>query len=239
MDLVIPVMLLAGALGGLVNKFLLNPAEERVLSSAQHVLVGIAAAFTVPVLLNMISSSLIKDVKGGLDDAAGLNSLLILAGFCLLAAISSRAFIRSLSDRILKDHVLKEVTEASIIAREAKAVAENAEAIAELSIEPEEASTPQLESPGRTPASTTAASDLTQEEAHILHHMTTSRFTMRTVSGLARDSAMPRPLVNDIVAQLETKGLLRSTTGRQGQTLWYVTAPIRLGLHEAAAKQDA
>jgi hypothetical protein len=226
MDLVVPVMLVAGALGGLVNKFLLNPVEERALSSLQHMLVGIAAAFTVPVLLNMISSTLIENVKGGLDQAPGLNSLLILAGFCLLAAISSRAFIRSLSDRILKDHVLREVTEASRTAKEAKAVAENAEAIAELSIEPEETATPQLESP----STGFAAPDLTPDEELVLRALSASRFTMRTVSGLARDSSLPRPLVNDILSQLATKGLLESATGRKGQTLWYATAPVRLAL---------
>lgn len=228
MDLVVPVMLLAGALGGLVNKFLLNPAEERVLSPLQHILVGIAAAFTVPVLLNMISSTLIENVKGGLDQVAGLNSLLILAGFCLLAAISSRAFIRSLSDRILKDHVLREVTEARETAKEAKAVAENAEAIAELSVEPEDVTVAQLESPN---AIATAA-ELTSDEALVLRAMTTSRFTMRTVSGIARDISLARPLVNDIVSYLATKGMAASATGRQGQTLWYATAPGRLALYK-------
>lgn len=226
MDLVVPIMLLAGALGGLVNKFLLNPLEERALSSLQHMLVGTAAAFTVPVLLNMISSTLIENIKGDLNQPSGLNSLLILAGFCLLAAISSRAFIRSLSDRILKDHVLREVTEANKTAKEAKAVAENAEAIAELSIEPEEAASPQLES-----LSMAAAADgLPPEEALVLRAMTTSRFTIRTVSGLARDSSLPRTEVNDILSRLATKGLVASATGRQGQTLWYATAPVRLAL---------
>lgn len=49
--------------------------------------------------------------------------------------------------------------------------------------------------------------------------MTTSLYTMRTVSGLASDSSLAKPLVNDIVSDLATKGMAASATGSQGQTL--------------------
>ena len=226
LGLVVPVILAAGMLGGMVNKFLLDPAEERPMTSLQHIVVGIAAALTVPVLLNMISSTLVVDIKGGLDDPKGLDSLLILAGFCLLAAISSRTFIRSMSERILKDHVLKEVTEANRNASEARTIARNAEAIAELNVEPDTGAMPQSESMHMD----AGADALTPDEDRILDAMARSRFTMRTVSGLARDSTLAEPQVNGAMPQLASKGLVASWTDRHGNTRWYATPPWRLAV---------
>ena len=89
-------------LGGAVNFYLVDPATERPLKWWQHIVIGVSAALLVPVFLNMISSNLIAEIRGSMDAEGTLSKLLVLSGFCLLAAISSRTFIHSMTDRLLQ-----------------------------------------------------------------------------------------------------------------------------------------
>ena len=66
------VMVTAGALGGVVNYFLTPKADTKAdpradpeeRSIAKSIVVGIAAAFLVPLFLNMISSNLTEEIRG-------------------------------------------------------------------------------------------------------------------------------------------------------------------------------
>ena len=81
-----------------MNFYLARPDDVPAPNRLRSIVVGVAAALLVPLFLNMISSNLIELIKGG-DHM----KLLVLLGFCLVAAISSTAFIRTLSDRILTE----------------------------------------------------------------------------------------------------------------------------------------
>jgi hypothetical protein len=94
------VMLVAGVLGGTVNHFVTHEADAPKLTLSRALLVGITASFMVPLFLNMISSDLLEQVRGD------TSKLLVFGGFCLIAAVSSRAFTRTVPDRIL--HELKQ-----------------------------------------------------------------------------------------------------------------------------------
>jgi hypothetical protein len=109
--LVVGIMLGAGVLGGIVNFYLAKPDDVPPPNMARSVIVGTAASLLVPLFLNMISSELVDKIKGG-DEVKPF----VLLGFCLVAAISSTAFIRTLSDR-----VLDEAKQATKVAKEAKA----------------------------------------------------------------------------------------------------------------------
>ena len=97
------VMLLSGALGGLVNGFLSEAPETARLAWWKHVVIGITAAFMVPLFLAMISADLIDKIRGTAGQAGNPVLLLNLAGFCLVAAVSSRAFIGSLTERLMRE----------------------------------------------------------------------------------------------------------------------------------------
>ena len=97
------VMLVSGTLGGLVNYYLTDQQDEKQLTWWQHAFVGVVAAFIVPLFLNMASGDLIDKIRGVDGKAPDPSKLFVLAGFCLVAAASSRAFIRSLSERVLQE----------------------------------------------------------------------------------------------------------------------------------------
>jgi hypothetical protein len=124
--LVIVVMLLAGSLGGVVNYYLGRLDNPDKASLKESIIIGIAASFLVPLFLQMISSNLLAT-----GDTEPLN-LFILAGFCLIAAISSRAFITSLSAEVIRKakEATQKAEQASNVAEQAKDTALTAQGAA-------------------------------------------------------------------------------------------------------------
>jgi hypothetical protein len=100
---IIGIIILFGGLGGIVNYFFTyipNNEEKSKWNSfelAKSLVIGISASFLMPLFLNMISSDLIKE---SMNDPY---KLFVFSGFCLIAAISSKAFIQSISQKILKE----------------------------------------------------------------------------------------------------------------------------------------
>lgn len=224
-EYILGTMLAAGVLGGLINYYLSDPQAEKPLTWWQHLIVGLGAAFMVPVFLNMISSRLIADIAGAAITPDNLSRLLVLAGFCLLAAVSSRAFIRSMTDRLLR-----EVSAAKKVANEAKVTAENAEAMVEATVEPELEHPPvssALASAKRTPV------EITDNERKVLKAMMGSRFSMRSLTGIARDAGLPPHEVQHLFGTLFEKCLIVEGKSKSGQPRWYPTAEGRLAAGDA------
>src|SRR5262245_24722585 len=100
------IMLSMGALGGTINHFLLRESEERKGAGERAIewrygralFIGVGAALLIPLFLSTISSQLLADV---LSDGNAQGSRFVFASFCLLAAITSRAFITTVADKIL------------------------------------------------------------------------------------------------------------------------------------------
>ena len=94
---VIGIMLVMRVFGGVVNFQLTSKKDQKDqdLSLVKSVSAGIAASILIPLFLHTIGSNLLK------YPSISYSNLLVLAGFCLLAAISSRAFMKSLSERLL------------------------------------------------------------------------------------------------------------------------------------------
>ena len=103
---ILAVIVVAGLAGGAVNYALSRPERWEARAVLWSAVPGLGAAFLIPLFLQTISSSLIVDLLN--NDAAGsraqyINRLLVFGGFCLLAAISSKRFIETLSEKVTKD----------------------------------------------------------------------------------------------------------------------------------------
>lgn len=104
--MLVGVMLTGGVVGGVVNYFLAQPDDSAGVSIWRSVFIGIGASFLVPLFLSMLSSRLMEE-----GEQKPLN-VLYFFGFCLIAAISSKAFITSISARLLRQvEELKEVAQ--------------------------------------------------------------------------------------------------------------------------------
>lgn len=104
------LMLVGGLLGGTISYFYHEDYREIRLGKARpgrwqrlfpllmrkRLLLGIGAAFLVPVFLDSIESNILK------PDAPEPKDLLVFFGICVAAAIFSSRFIGSVSERLLK-----------------------------------------------------------------------------------------------------------------------------------------
>ena len=218
--LLIGIMLTGGLLGGIVN-YLLAKADEppeaaSKASLLRSVLAGVAAAMLVPLFLNMLSSKLLS--PNGWEPL----SALVFLGFCLVAAISSKAFITTISDRILR-----EVREAKDISVEAKKQSEKTADAVEPILDKE--SEPQNVGPQPdAQAEAVAAPELSEQEAGVLAALSSQKYTLRSASGVTRDSGLEdRALVVDTLDRLMAKGLVGLQQSKKGD-LWFLTTGGRL-----------
>ncbi len=216
--LVIGVIVLAGCLGGCMN-FLINRRDNKESANlGMSFTMGVGAAFLVPLFLNMISSSLLNDMRGKPNGDPDFPKILVFAGFCLVAAVSSTAFIKSLSDRILQE------------AKDAKKLAQDADKKAsetKSAIEPiVEQATEQDTTAIASKSLESVGIQLTDNERKILETLANGRYVLRTRTGLSRDTGIAKPVVDDLVEDLKMKGLVDSKDiGDEQKTRirWFIT----------------
>jgi predicted transcriptional regulator len=236
MTLVLGIMLGMGILGGVINCALAPGDAVRGRNDwARAVLLGVGAAILIPLFLNTISSNLLSDVLKTPEPGA---SALVFAGFCLVAAISSRAFIQTLADR-----VLAEAREAKRTANEAKAevdkvaetVTEVAEAVTEPEMAPASASAPgNAASPGdleSLPSASAQVQVLSDEERAFLRTMDDSKFTLRSMWGIGQQTGRSPEDVELMLRALAEKGVVSRIQGRKGER-WTLTAAGREALRD-------
>jgi hypothetical protein len=242
---IVAVMLVSGAVGGLVNGFLTEGgADTPPLAWWKHLIIGIAAAFIVPLFLNMISADLIDKILGGHE-----TPLLVLAGLCLVAAISSRGFIQSITQRLLREveDVRRKADAAGATAQAAQDSADAASSAADAAATQanaaqELAQAPLTEEPAEgvgdassrarhrgTPA--LAADTLDTATQTVLQALVSGPATLRTATGVARDTHLDEAGATARLQQLVQLGLALSVAGSDGQPRWIATAAGRARRH--------
>lgn len=96
MLVLLAIMVLAGMLGGAANYFVSDKSGSSAKELSKYTVLGVVAALTVPLFLNMISSDLLATAKSRPID------LFVFAGFCLLFVLFSRRFVESAAAKLLQ-----------------------------------------------------------------------------------------------------------------------------------------
>jgi predicted transcriptional regulator len=96
--LIVGVMIISGALGGIVSA-LLSARDDRLFLGLiiKHTLIGMVTALTVPLLLNLLSSDLLESGQ------TRPLKLLTLSGLCIIFAVFSARFLERIFGSRLKD----------------------------------------------------------------------------------------------------------------------------------------
>jgi hypothetical protein len=217
------VMFVAGILGGAINHFLTSENNENnktvnmvtpsKLFIGRDLLLGLGASFTVPLFLNMISSNLISAIYGSSTKPSEPDKIYVFAGFCLIAAISSRAFIRTLSDRILK------------VAQEAKKEVKAAEGKIEeirASVAPIIDKETEAETETVTESSVDTSLEVQENVKKVLRSLAFGRHTIRSLSGISSETGLSKEEVHQILDDLILKGLVAQKDGDKGPR-WYIS----------------
>jgi hypothetical protein len=207
------IMVVAGFLGGGLNYLLSWRDNAESAAIWQSLVGGLVASFMVPLFLNMISSNLVDSIKGIAPNAGDPSKLFVFAGFCLVAAVSSKAFINTLSHRILS---------------ETKATNEKVEQLKN-EVDPIIAKETEKESPEPTSMSVSLADRMTvlgENQKKVLQALASGKFTLRTRTGICKDTGLPREEVIKTLEELETEDLARSAkvlVRGELKTRWYAT----------------
>ncbi len=207
--LIAAVMLIAGALGGLAAFFISDPLNGKKLAWWQQMIVGIVAAFIVPLLLNMISADLIDKIRGVNGQNPDFSKLFVLAGFCLVAAVSQRAFIQSISEKLLQT------------VRETKEQVAEVKGVMDSQIEDE--GTDEMSDSLQMNKFPTIA-DLNDDERSVLRVMANSPYSMRSRTGISKDIGLEKAKVNDAIVSLMNKKLVAQGQSTSGKPRWYPTS---------------
>jgi hypothetical protein len=178
--ILISIMVISGAFGGYLNylhNFDTRDQEKRDFGTrSKYILLGIGAAFLIPLFLKMLESELLS------GDSDHLNYL-IFAGFCLIAAIFSRRFISSIGDRVLE-------------------AAKNAEKAAQESKQKSESTQRELLTTKERIEDVKLAVDIHQSDSHPLKAMDAQ--AMDTLTALA-DTYIERTTVPDYAQRISLK----------------------------------
>jgi DNA-binding MarR family transcriptional regulator len=240
--LVAGIILGAGLVGGL-GAYLAGPRadepQQRASLRWRHLLLGVIAAACVPLFLSLVQSAVVGEMfqaSVGVDGRSATpayESYLIFVGLCLIAAFSSRRFIDSISKQLLQR--LDEVDET---AKGAAAVAADAREVAHEAVEEVEAADERLGGPAApetavreeavvafdAPALETQEEtvSLTPVERKVLLAMT--KRTMRTLTGIAEDSGVPRNKISELIDDLADRNLaVPAASPRTGGPRWVIT----------------
>ena len=207
---ILGIIIAAGSLGGLVSAITSVDEKLSIGFCAKRVVVGIACAFVVPLFLNMISSTLLETAQ---TDATPCRYF-VFAGFCVIAAISSKAFISTMSDRLLRQ-VREEV-------REVKA-----------SVEPVllKETEPDQPTPGASRVGPLASRP--DAEREILKALSSGKYSLRTLNGIAKETGLDANTVSGHIKSLMNDGLVTKRTGEKGKDLWCLTPAGKTALEYA------
>lgn len=219
--------LIAGIFGGLLN-FLLYKQQLSDLESARppaatsktfvplagNIVLGIGAAFLVPLFLHVIGSDLLGKMSGTPGDGPQYSQLLVFGGFCLVASMSAKSFIQSVSER-----VVRKAENAEKLAGEAKREVSQAQAVLTRLIEPEGEVTPAT-------MKSISEESLDASEACVLKALVKAPYVLRASTGISRLEGIED--TDGVLARLQARKLANTIfiSGFDGadRPYWYISA---------------
>ena len=207
---IVPIMILAGGLGGVVN-YVLRAGDDPTGRSIQKSLaLGIVASLMVPLFLYVVSSKILDSVAQSSEAARDtfVRDVLVFFGFCLVAATSSTGFIRTVSARVVKE--LEERVS-------------NVQSDVRLMMAPQIEQEPSQEKT----TSLLPEQRLEEKAIRILKELANGQFLLRTRTSVAKEIGIEKAEVDKIMSDLARKGLVgnRMVVTRTGENRrrWFIT----------------
>lgn len=222
-QVLVATIALGGVLGGIANA-IVSHVPGRAPTPVRAMFLGLVAAALVPLFLNIAKSSLVTDILAMTDAWNKTGDVMIFFGVCVLAALSARPFMDSLSRKVLQIAETAQAT-AEIAKREAaaaSATAGQAAATSELMAETVEALDVgrAFDAPTESMAQDISRLPIGPEQKQVLRALLGGP-DKRSVAGIARDSGLSPDAVRRGLAELQRAGFVAETrSARTGITLY-------------------
>jgi hypothetical protein len=207
-EIVLSIILTSGVLGGLTNFYLALTADikdkECRFLFFKSLLLGICASATVPLFLQIISNNLL-DVPS--QSTFPEKNYFILGGFCVLASFYSKRYL---------DDLYTKVSRIEKVADEAKQIAENTEEKNQ-EIDNLEDVIPDMEE-----LKSVQILDSREDIKKIIRSIVLSKYSYRTISGVAKETGFDQLKVKRILNLLNDRGYAQIKKNRKGYEVWRI-----------------
>jgi hypothetical protein len=222
MLVILGVMMAMGMLGGIANYYM----SERQASGTRndvlkYVVLGVVAALSVPLFLNMISSNLLDAARAKPAD------LFVFAGFCLIFVIMSRRFFENVANKLFQqlDQVKQEVGQLKEVNQVRDAIQ-----IEEALVEPAAAEPAAIKND---------LSKLGYNDVEIMRAITEGNFVYGNVSGIASETSLSKELVSVRLTLLKSMGLIELKINEKNVLHWTLAQKGKQFLGEVMESQEA
>lgn len=220
MLMVLGIMVLAGILGGLANYFLSDRQGE--LSSRdgfKYAVLGVIAALTVPLFLNMLSSNLLEAARTRPVD------FFVFAGFCLIYVVASRRLFENAANKLLGqlDQVKRDVSQL----KQQKADLQQSQTREEAPAAPAE---PVKAEPPKE--------SLSYNDVEILRAIAEENYVYGNLAGLTDKTGLGRELVSNRLTVMKNLGIIETRISDKNVLHWFVSPKGKQMLGEILAQGE-
>lgn len=214
MLLILAIMVVTGLLGGAANYYLAERENAAANDWIKYPVLGVVAALTVPLFLNMMSSTLLEGARTKPVD------FFAFAGFCLVYVIASRRWFESAVQRLFgqveqvrKDlrEMQQEVHEPSVAAREEPVVASSKDE---------------------------ARDSLSYNDVEILRAIAEENFVYGNLAAICERTGLARDFVSQRLTALKAQVLIETRINDKNVLHWTVSAKGRSLLGEILDARD-
>lgn len=218
MLLILAIMICAGILGGTANYFLADrQGEPGRRDWLKYPLLGIVAALTVPLFLNMISSTLLEGARTKPVD------FFTFAGFCLIYVVAARRLLENVAQRLSGqlDQVRREVghlKQQKQAEQRLPGGREDAAAQAETKPEPREV--------------------LSYNDVEILRALSEENFVYGNLAALCDRTGLARDFISQRLTVMKTLGVIETRITDKNVLHWGVSSRGKALLGEILTGQD-
>ncbi|MDR2838019.1 MAG: transcriptional regulator [Azonexus sp.] len=209
--LILVVMVVAGALGGVANYFLADRPEQAGRRDwVKYPLLGVVVALTAPLFLNMISSTLLEGARTRPVD------FFTFAGFCLIYVIAARRLMENVAQRLLNqlDQVRREVGKL----QQEKQKEEEARVESPVVEEPREV--------------------LSYNDVEILRALAEERFVCGNLAAICERTGQAREFVSHRLTVMKGLGVIETRINDKNVLHWVVSARGKAVLDDILTAQD-
>ncbi len=218
MLVILLIMIAAGVLGGVANYYLSDRQNEPSRRDwKKYLALGVIAALTVPLFLNMISSNLLEAARTRPVD------FFVFAGFCLIYVVASRRVFENVANRLLgqMDQMKREMVEIKQqqdlpTPMPAPAPAPREEAV------PVAAEVPPV-APPAAPKPEAVKESLSYNDIEILRALAEENFVYGNLTGLTDKTGLARDLVSARLTVLKNLGIIETRINDKNVLHWYVS----------------
>lgn len=216
MLLILTIMVMAGVLGGAANYFLADRQGEPARRDwLKYPVLGVVAALTVPLFLNMISSTLLEGARTKPVD------FFAFAGFCLIYVVASRRLLDNVAQRLLGqlDQVKREVghlKQQQRVEPVVPSVPAEAEKVAEL--EPREV--------------------LSYNDVEIVRTLVEESFVYGNLAAICERTGLARDFVSQRLTVMKAMGVIETRINDKNVLHWGVSARGKALLAEILTGQE-